>query len=300
MATTLTTAGPFVNEPITDYRQPENVRGMRQAIEKVRAQLGREYDLVIGGKPVRTSDKIVSVNPANPSEVIGIHQKAGLEHVEPAMQAALAAFQKWRYASVEERTGVLFRTAETLRRRKFEFNAWLVLEVGKNYDEAEADTAEAIDFLELYARQALVEFQEIDGFGRVGFGFVVVLADFQHQPRVEFELAPAQRLRRAEQYPGALFHRSVPPFLKSRQRRLHGWFHVFQASLLVDADHFRRIRRVDGNNLVGGADRFAANHQIVLAAQLRADLFNGLAHAADVLRLAIIGDRLVHKRPCGG
>jgi 1-pyrroline-5-carboxylate dehydrogenase len=153
---TLTTVGPFVNEPITDYRKPENLRGMRDAIEKVRAQLGREYDLVIGGKHVRTKDKIVSINPANPSEVIGVHQKAGLEHVEPAMQAALAAFEKWQYASVEERTGVLFRTAEILRRRKFEFNAWLVLEVGKNYDEAEADTAEAIDFLELYARQALV------------------------------------------------------------------------------------------------------------------------------------------------
>ena len=157
MATsTLSTVGPFVNEPITDYRQPENVRGMRQAIEKVRTQLGREYDLIIGGEPIRTNEKIVSVNPANPSEVIGIHQKAGLEHVEPAMQAALAAFAQWQYAPVAERTGVLFRTAETLRRRKFEFNAWLVLEVGKNYDEAEADTAEAIDFLELYARQALV------------------------------------------------------------------------------------------------------------------------------------------------
>ena len=147
---------PFVNEPITDYRQPENVRGMREAIEKARAQLGREYDLVIGGEHIRTNDKIVSVNPAKPSEVIGIHQKAGLEHVEPAMQAALAAFAQWQYAPVAERTGVLFRTAEILRRRKFEFNAWLVLEVGKNYDEAEADTAEAIDFLELYARQALV------------------------------------------------------------------------------------------------------------------------------------------------
>jgi 1-pyrroline-5-carboxylate dehydrogenase len=153
---TLSTVGPFVNEPITDYRKPENLRGMREAIEKVRTQLGREYDLVIGGKHIRTQDKIVSINPANPSEVIGIHQKAGLEHVEPAMQAALAAFEKWQYASAEERTGVLFRTAEILRRRKFEFNAWLVLEVGKNYDEAEADTAEAIDFLELYARQALV------------------------------------------------------------------------------------------------------------------------------------------------
>jgi 1-pyrroline-5-carboxylate dehydrogenase len=156
MVTTLTTVGPFVNEPITDYRQPENVRGMRQAIAKVRAQLGREYDLVIGGQHIRTKDKIVSINPANPSEVIGIHQKATLEHVEPAMQAALAAFEKWQYASVEDRTGVLFRTTDILRRRKFEFNAWLVLEVGKNYDEAEADTAEAIDFLELYARQALL------------------------------------------------------------------------------------------------------------------------------------------------
>ena len=157
MATsTPSTPGPFVNEPIADYRQPENIRGMRQAIEKVRAQLGREYDLVIGGEPIRTPDKIISVNPANPSEVIGIHQKAGVEHVEPAMRAALAAFEKWQYASVAGRTGVLFRTAEILRRRKFEFNAWLVLEVGKNYDEAEADTCEAIDFLELYARQALV------------------------------------------------------------------------------------------------------------------------------------------------
>ena len=72
------------------------------------------------------------------------------------MQAALAAFEKWQYASVEERTGVLFRTADILRKRKYEFNASLVLEVGKNYDEAEADTAEAIDFLELYARQALL------------------------------------------------------------------------------------------------------------------------------------------------
>ena len=90
---TLTTVGPFVNEPITDYRKPENVRGMREAIGKVRAQLGREYDLVIGGKHVRTTDKIVSINPADPSEVVGIHQKAGLEHVEPAMEAALAWYR---------------------------------------------------------------------------------------------------------------------------------------------------------------------------------------------------------------
>src|SRR5690349_12041378 len=159
MATTLqpTTTGAFANEPLVDYRRDENAaRGMREAIAKVRKELGREYDLVIGGKRLKTAEKIRSINPAKPSEVVGIHQKAGAEHVEPAMQAALAAFETWKYAPIEQRTGLLFRTADILRKRKYEFNAWLVLEVGKNYDEAEADTCEAIDFLELYARQALV------------------------------------------------------------------------------------------------------------------------------------------------
>ena len=159
MATTLqpTTTGAFANEPLVDYRRDENAaRGMREAIAKVRKELGREYDLVIGGKRLKTAEKIRSINPAEPSEVVGIHQKAGAEHVEPAMQAALAAFETWKYAPIEQRTGLLFRTADILRKRKYEFNAWLVLEVGKNYDEAEADTCEAIDFLELYARQALV------------------------------------------------------------------------------------------------------------------------------------------------
>src|SRR5580704_2225803 len=42
--------GPFVTEPFFDFRNEENARKMRSAIAKVRAQLGREYDLVIGGK----------------------------------------------------------------------------------------------------------------------------------------------------------------------------------------------------------------------------------------------------------
>ena len=158
MATTThtSTVGAFVNEPLANYRNEENARGMREAIAKVRKDLGREYDLVIGGKRIKTAEKIRSINPAKPSEVVGTHQKAGAEHVEPAIQAALAAFETWKYAPVAQRTGILFRTADILRKRKYEFNAWLVLEVGKNYDEAEADTCEAIDFLELYARQALV------------------------------------------------------------------------------------------------------------------------------------------------
>jgi 1-pyrroline-5-carboxylate dehydrogenase len=158
MATTIqpTTIAPFTNEPLANYRDESQARAQREAIAQVRKELGREYDLVIGGKRIKTAEKIKSINPAKPSEMVGLHQKAGAEHVEPAMQAALAAFETWKYAPIEQRTGILFRTADILRKRKHEFNAWLVLEVGKNYDEAEADTAEAIDFLELYARQALV------------------------------------------------------------------------------------------------------------------------------------------------
>jgi len=147
-------AGPFSNEPVVDFRVEASAHAMRAAIEKVRGELGREYDLVIGGQRSRTSEKIRSVNPAHPSEIVGVHQKADREHVEPAMQAALEAFESWKKVAVEERTGLLLRTAEIIRKRKPEFNAWMVLEVGKNWDEAEADTCEAIDFCEFYARLA--------------------------------------------------------------------------------------------------------------------------------------------------
>jgi len=147
--------GPFVNEPLTDFSRTENARQMRAAIEKVRGQLGREYDLIIGGKRIRTGDKIKSINPAKPSQVVGLHQKAGKEHVEPAMQAALHAFAGWSRTSFEERASLLFRVGDRLRERKFEFCAWLVFEVSKNWAEADADIAETIDFCEYYSREAL-------------------------------------------------------------------------------------------------------------------------------------------------
>ena len=147
--------GPFVSEPFFDFRNEENARRMRAAIAKVRGQLGREYDLIIGGQRVKTTEKIKSLNPAKPSEVVGVHQKAGHEQVEPAMNAALKAFQSWRNTSPEERASLLYRVADLLRQRKMEFMAWLVFEVSKNWVEADADISETIDFCEFYAREAL-------------------------------------------------------------------------------------------------------------------------------------------------
>ena len=148
-------SGPFVTEPFFDFRNEENARRMRSAIAKVRGQLGREYDLIIGGKRVRTTDKIKSLNPANPSQIVGTHQKAGKEHVEPAMGAALKAFETWSRTSVEERASLVFRVGDLMRQRKMEYMAWLVFEVSKNWGEADADISETIDFCEFYAREAL-------------------------------------------------------------------------------------------------------------------------------------------------
>jgi 1-pyrroline-5-carboxylate dehydrogenase len=148
-------SGAFVSEPFFDFRNEENARRMRAAIAKVRGQLGREYDLILGGKRVKTTEKIKSLNPAKPSEIVGVHQKAGREQVEPAMNAALKAFESWRNTSTEERASLLFRVADLFRQRKMEFMAWLVFEVSKNWAEADADISETIDFCEFYAREAL-------------------------------------------------------------------------------------------------------------------------------------------------
>src|SRR5450631_694410 len=147
--------GPFVTEPFFDFRNEDNARRMRAAIAKVRGQLGREYDLIIGGKRVKTTDKIKSLNPSQPSQIVGIHQKASKDHVEPAMNAALKAFETWSRTTVEERAALVFRVGDLMRARKMEYMAWLVFEVSKNWAEADADISETIDFCEFYAREAL-------------------------------------------------------------------------------------------------------------------------------------------------
>src|SRR5438270_802177 len=147
--------GPFVNEPAVDFNKEENARKMRAAIAKVRRQHRTEYELIIRGKRAKTADKNKSINPAKPSQIVGLHQKAGKEHVEPALNAALKAFESWSRSSVEERAALVFRVGDLLRERKFEFMAWLVFEVSKNWAEADGDVSETIDFCEYYSREAL-------------------------------------------------------------------------------------------------------------------------------------------------
>ena len=111
---------PFVNEEFVDFTAAENKRTMLAALSEVESNLNQEYDLVIGGRRLQTADKILSTNPARPSQIIGIHQKAEVEHAEQAMQAAQEAFLTWSRTDVAERAALLFRAADLIRERKFE------------------------------------------------------------------------------------------------------------------------------------------------------------------------------------
>jgi len=146
---------PFVNEAFTDFNDPAIKQDMIAAIAKVRAELGATYDLVIGGRRVRTAATITSTNPARPAEVIGVHHAATEAEAKDAVEAANAAFPSWAKTPVSERVALLLRAAAMIRERHLTFCAWLTLEVGKNWAEADADVGECIDFLEFYAREAL-------------------------------------------------------------------------------------------------------------------------------------------------
>jgi 1-pyrroline-5-carboxylate dehydrogenase len=143
----------FKNEPLTDFSKPENRKAMEAALKKVAGELDREYPLLIGGEKILTKEKIQSTNPAHPNQVIGIFQKATVEMANQAVEAAQKAFAHWKTVHAEERIACLYRVADILRQLRFEMNAWLTYETGKTWPEADADTAELIDFCEYYGRE---------------------------------------------------------------------------------------------------------------------------------------------------
>jgi len=141
----------FTNEPFVDFSRPENKRTMEAALKKVEAEFGREYPMYIGGEKIITTAKMTSTNPSHPKQVIGVFQTATAEHANQAVEASAKVFETWKRVPAEKRVEIVFRAAEIIRERKFEISALICAEVGKSWVEADADTAETIDFLEFYA-----------------------------------------------------------------------------------------------------------------------------------------------------
>lgn len=146
---------PYQSEAYSDFTEESVASRYRAALDLVSGQLGERSLLVIGGQEVDTKDSITSVDPAMPDRVVGTSASAGPDHVEDAMEAAWAAFPSWSRRTAEERAGLIHRVGDIINERRFEFAAWQTFEAGKNWAEAEADVAEAIDFCRYYAHQAL-------------------------------------------------------------------------------------------------------------------------------------------------
>ena len=138
-----------------DFSQPEHRAAFEQALTAVRAALGAEHPLVIAGKQLKGQGTFTSTNPSRPSEVIGSFQSATAEQAASAVEAAHLAFASWSRVPAAERAAYLIEAARRMRERRHWFSAWMVLEIGKSWNEADADTGEAIDFMEYYAREML-------------------------------------------------------------------------------------------------------------------------------------------------
>ena len=146
----------FKNEPLSDFKgNPEHARRMKEAVEEVAKELGRDYDLIIGGERVKTEDKLVSYDPGQKDRVVGSFSKASKDLAARAIEAADQTFKTWSRVPAEERAELLLKTGKVIRDRKYYYSAWLVYEVGKTWPEADADVAETIDFCEYYSREML-------------------------------------------------------------------------------------------------------------------------------------------------
>jgi len=146
---------PYKNEAYLDWSEEKNVEAIRAALTDVGSRLGRSYPAIIGGERVETDGEIVSVNPANPSQVVGLTASATEREADMALETATSTFETWSRTSPEARARILLRASAIMKRRRFELLAFEAYEGGKPWAEADAQVAEAIDFLEYYAREML-------------------------------------------------------------------------------------------------------------------------------------------------
>ncbi len=145
----------FRNEPLTDFSQAANRKAFQEALDDVKSQFGNEYPLVINSRVVETKGAIVSVSPSHRGVNVGKVSSATKYDAENAIAAAKAAFPGWSRVEPKYRAEHLNIIAKQLSDQRFELAAWIVHEVGKTWEDADGDVAEAIDFCRFYAEQML-------------------------------------------------------------------------------------------------------------------------------------------------
>src|SRR6266571_2874053 len=138
-------------------------RQFDEALARVRAQLGRDYALHIGGEAVVSgAAPIVDTSPIDTGMVLGRFAAATSAHVDRAVTAAKAAQTAWAKRGWRARVATLHAAAGLIRERKFELAAIMSLEVGKSRLESMGDAEESADLIDYYCQQL----EDADGFVR--------------------------------------------------------------------------------------------------------------------------------------
>jgi RHH-type proline utilization regulon transcriptional repressor/proline dehydrogenase/delta 1-pyrroline-5-carboxylate dehydrogenase len=143
----------FRNEPPMDFSLAPNRERMRLALQAVKTRLGARLPLAVAGTELFASKEIVSRNPADPEEIIGIVSAAGKKEADAAVEAARKAFASWGKTPARERADLLFSAAAEMRKQRFELAALEIYETGKTWKDADGDITEAIDYLEYYGAE---------------------------------------------------------------------------------------------------------------------------------------------------
>jgi RHH-type proline utilization regulon transcriptional repressor/proline dehydrogenase/delta 1-pyrroline-5-carboxylate dehydrogenase len=142
---------PFRNAADTDYAIADQRIEATAALKAVKQELGQRYSPIVNGEALNTEASFDSVNPSNPSELVGKVGLASQDHADQALAAAKAAFPRWAATPAKERAAMLRRAADIMEARRHELNAWIVYEVGKPLGQADPEVSEAIDFCRFYA-----------------------------------------------------------------------------------------------------------------------------------------------------
>ena len=143
----------FHNEPLIDFGVEAQRQAQREALADVARRFPESIPLLVAGQSQTAGPTIESRNPSHPSQVVARAVAASVQQVEQAVQAAKQASPGWMRTPSGERIRLLRRVADLMQERRFELNAWIISETGKPWVEADADVAEAIDFLRYYALQ---------------------------------------------------------------------------------------------------------------------------------------------------
>lgn len=136
------------NEPVKSYApgSPERASLKKELAARKSSQV--DIPMIIGGKEIRTDNKISIHPPHEISHNLGHYHKGDAQHVNDAINAALAAKEAWENTSWEHRAAVFLKAADLLAGPfRDKINASTMLGQSKNAYQAEIDAAcELIDF----------------------------------------------------------------------------------------------------------------------------------------------------------